>query len=357
MHVTVAICTWNRAEQLDGTLTSLAGVTIPAGVTWDVIVANNNSTDPTEEVLDAHAARLPLTRLFVPRQGKSYALNEIVDRLQGDLVLWTDDDVVFAEDWIASYIDAARRWPEAAFFGGRIIPRFLSAEPDWLRPAWQILAGVYAERELGDEPIPFSSSKLPYGANMAVRVGVQKQYRYNSELGRRGNLLLSCEETELAKQWLIDGHVGMWVPQSRVEHMIPPERLELDYIRRFFFDLARSAHLRRKTSEPLTRFFRGTWYACRAIGYRVVRASHSQTTETRRWMKYLVRNSYCWGRVRAEWGGLPRWLEPPPTKRPDQAKPASATRPESCTPPAATADIRPFVAASSQPARRIFRAA
>ena len=134
MHVTVAIGTWNRAELLDGTLRSLAQATIPAGVTWDVIVANNNCTDHTDAVLDAHAGSLPLSRLHVPRQGRSHALNAMVERLRGDLVLWTDDDVEVAGDWIASYVDAARRWPEAAFFGGRIVPRFLGEEPVWLRP-------------------------------------------------------------------------------------------------------------------------------------------------------------------------------------------------------------------------------
>ncbi len=134
MHVTVTISTWNRATLLDGTLTSLAQVTIPRGVTWEVIVANNNSTDETEEVLRKHSRRLPLTRLFVPQQGKSYAMNQVVDRLGGDLVLWTDDDVCFSRDWVASYLDAAQRWPHAAFFGGQVIPRFLGHEPDWLRP-------------------------------------------------------------------------------------------------------------------------------------------------------------------------------------------------------------------------------
>jgi glucosyl-dolichyl phosphate glucuronosyltransferase len=173
MHVTVAICTWNRANLLDAALTSLAKAAIPDGVTWDVIVANNNSTDHTEDVLDKQAGRIPLTRMFISQQGKSYALNKVVERLEGDLVLWTDDDVVVAENWITSYVDAANRWPEAAFFGGRIIPRFLGEEPGWLRPAWRVVSGVFGARELGDEPFAFDHKRLPFGANMAVRVEMQ----------------------------------------------------------------------------------------------------------------------------------------------------------------------------------------
>jgi glucosyl-dolichyl phosphate glucuronosyltransferase len=315
MHVTVGICTWNRAESLDDTLASLARVAIPAGVTWEVIVANNNSTDRTDDVLDRHAGKLPLIRLFVPQQGKSHALNEVVARLTGDLVLWTDDDVRFSEDWIASYVDAARRWPEAAFFGGHITPCFPGGEPDWLRPAWRTVSGVYAARELGDEPFAFDDKRLPFGANMAVRVGLQKQYRYDPELGRRGDLLLSCEETALMQQWLSDGYVGMWVPQSRVEHVIVPDRLEPDYIRRFFFDLAKSKTQRGKADGPFMPLLRSIWYACQAMKYQTLSVFYPRATRPYRWMKCLARISYHWGRVESQWAGFLHWLRPAAVRR------------------------------------------
>ena len=66
-----------------------------------------------------------------------------------------------------------QRWPDAAFLGGQIVPRFLGPEPPWLRPAWSTVANVYATRELGDEPFPFDRKQLPFGANMACRVAVQ----------------------------------------------------------------------------------------------------------------------------------------------------------------------------------------
>jgi glucosyl-dolichyl phosphate glucuronosyltransferase len=305
MHLTVGICTWNRADLLDGALTSLAQVAVPPGVTWDIIVANNNSTDHTEDVLDRHARRLPLTRLFIAQQGKSHALNEVVRRLEGDLVLWTDDDVRIPPDWIASYVEAARRWPEAGFFGGRIIPQFLGEEPDWLRPAWRTISGVYAARDLGDEPFCFDRKQLPFGANMAVRVALQKKHLYDPELGRRGNLLLSCEETALMEQWLAEGQIGMWVPQSRVEHIITQERLEVDFIRRFFFDLGRSKRPRGIPGGTLRRFFRGLWYTGQVLKYRARSVFCPRTTQPAGWMKCLARINYNRGRVESQWGGFP----------------------------------------------------
>ena len=117
MDITVAICTWNRADLLNATLASLAEMTIPPGVRWRVIVADNNSTDHTQQILDQHQQTLRLERVFVREQGKSHALNRVVRQLEGDLVLWADDDVLVDKNWLEAYVHAAQRWPDAAFFG------------------------------------------------------------------------------------------------------------------------------------------------------------------------------------------------------------------------------------------------
>src|SRR3954466_10143738 len=110
MLVSVAICTWNRAENLDQTLAGLRGLHVPADVEWELLVVNNNSTDATEEVIARHTAQLPLRRLFERKQGLSNARNCAAAAARGDLLLWTDDDVLVDPDWLAVYVDSARRW-------------------------------------------------------------------------------------------------------------------------------------------------------------------------------------------------------------------------------------------------------
>jgi hypothetical protein len=149
---------------------------------------------------------------------------------------------------------------------------------------------------------------------------LQKQYRYDPELGRRGGLLLSCEETALMEQWLSDGHVGMWVPQSRVEHMIMSDRLELDYVRRFFFDLAKSKRPQEKAGWPFMPLFRSVWYACLAMKYQAMSIFYSRATRPYRWMKCLARISYCWGRVESQCGGFLHWLKPAALRRLEQGR-------------------------------------
>ena len=80
---TIAICTWNRAERLGQTLTRLLDLKVPEGVSWQLLVVDNNSTDHTQEVLRRFEGLFPLTHCFEPRQGKSHALNHAVRHATG----------------------------------------------------------------------------------------------------------------------------------------------------------------------------------------------------------------------------------------------------------------------------------
>src|SRR5262249_4948917 len=127
LDVSVAICTWNRAQLLDRTLAEMRRLRVPEDLTWEVLVVNNNCTDQTDEVIARHPGHLPLRRVFEPTPGKSNACNCAVQAAAGALMLWTDDDVLVDADWMAEYVKASRQWPEAAFYGGTIEPWFAVA--------------------------------------------------------------------------------------------------------------------------------------------------------------------------------------------------------------------------------------
>lgn len=245
MRVEIAICTWNRSELLDKTLTNLRNLVIPRGVAWKVLVVNNNCTDATDEVLARHARDLPLRRLFEPQSGVSYARNLASATARGDLLLWTDDDVLVDKHWLERYVEAAQHDPSAAFFGGPVEPWFETPPPAWLLGMLEVpgISGAYAVRRLGARGFRFDadhSREMPYGANFAVRTGVQKQYAFDTRLGRFQKQAISGEETTLLRRIIEDGHYGCWVPTAHVRHFIPTERLTRDFLRRFFIGLGRT---------------------------------------------------------------------------------------------------------------------
>ena len=189
-------------------------------------------------LLTSYEGRLPLRALFEATPGKSAALNRAVCEAQGDLIIWTDDDVLVDPDWVASYAAAADRWPDAAFFGGPIDPWFDGEPPGWLRQIYPKVVGAFSAFDLGKEPRVLTSEALPYGANMAIRTSVQRRYMYDQNLGPTpggGSLAYSLgEETAVMMAIMRDGLVGRWVPDARVRHFIPRGRQTVPYLRKHY---------------------------------------------------------------------------------------------------------------------------
>jgi glucosyl-dolichyl phosphate glucuronosyltransferase len=240
MKLTVAICTWNRAKLLDQTLASMRQLVIPGGVEWELLVVNNNSTDGTDEVLSRHAGQLPLRRLFEPQQGVTFAKNKAVANTSGDLLVWTDDDVLVDPAWLKSYVDAASRWPTALYFGGMVKPRFEVSPPRWLTANLQDFEGLLVIRDLGNQERMLLGEEYPYGANMAFRAEALPDVRFQANLGRKAGEYVGGEETEVFQRLRQKGCPGLWVPSSRVTHFIPKKRMSTDFLWHFYHGMGRT---------------------------------------------------------------------------------------------------------------------
>ena len=104
MDISVIICTYNRAESLPKTFQTLAAMDVPPGLSWELIVVNNNSSDSTEAVVAGFQAKaqFPVKYLFQGRQGKSHALNAGIQAAEGEFVAFTDDDCIVHKHWLKS---------------------------------------------------------------------------------------------------------------------------------------------------------------------------------------------------------------------------------------------------------------
>jgi glycosyltransferase involved in cell wall biosynthesis len=253
--ITVAICTWNRAALLDQTLAAMHGLRIPAGVTWELLVVNNKCTDDTDTVIARHSSALPIRRLFEPERGHSMARNCAVAAATGELLAWTDDDVLVDPEWLVAYVRAAADWPRAAFFGGTIDPWFSVEPPTWVRDHLAEFAFPFAIRQLGPETRPLGASESPFGANMAFRTELLRRFPFNPRLGRRGSVMVSGDESSLFRQMRAAGHAGVWVGSARVRHFIPVERLSARFLRRWY-EGAGMTHVRMEGLPPGVRYFR-----------------------------------------------------------------------------------------------------
>jgi len=240
MLVTVAICTWNRALLLERTLERMIDLQIPSEVKWELLVVDNNCSDNTDKVLDKFLDRLPLRKVFEEKQGHSHARNRAIKEAQGELLLWTDDDVLVDEHWIANYVQVATEFPAASFFGGNVEPWFERPCPPWMQSHLNLIGAVYAIREAPTDGTTVERSYLPFGANMAFRTEALREFPFNPEYGRVASSLRSGDETDVLYRMMDSSKHGIWVRSASVKHFIPAQRMNCRYVYRWFRGLEES---------------------------------------------------------------------------------------------------------------------
>ncbi|HUJ10142.1 MAG TPA: glycosyltransferase [Verrucomicrobiae bacterium] len=238
MNLSVIICTHNRAAILRQTLETFCQLRIDSGLKWELVLVDNNSSDDTRAVADEFRDRLPVRYVFELKQGLSAARNRGAGEAGGEILLFTDDDVDVDPLWLTQFWKAARKNPEAVFWGGKILPRWEKPPPRWLAEnSAQLLGGAMGHLDLGDEPrwLQVGGPETFFGGNMAFRRELLVDGRsFDMDLGRNGAQLVHGEETALIKRLVREGYKGLYVPGAIVYHRTPATNMTELYVRRWF---------------------------------------------------------------------------------------------------------------------------
>lgn len=236
ISVTVCICTYNRDERLKETLKSLAGLRNGPDIKWEVLLIDNNSSDHTKMIAEEFSDRLPLRYVFEPVQGLSNARNRAIRECRSDLLIFTDDDVVVESSWLNEFCKTAGAFPDAAYFGGRVLPYWPTGRPTWLgEESMPLLAGLFVWYDLGRDIHFYRSSELlPYGASFAIRRSLFENITpFRADLGVSGSSLGRGEEVEYISRAISAGYHGVYVGTAVCRHWVDPVRLKLSYMYRY----------------------------------------------------------------------------------------------------------------------------
>ncbi len=242
--LSVLVCTFNRAQLLEETLTCLQQATAPDHCTVEVIVVDNNSSDDTAAVVRRARDSGPFAvRYLVERQqGKSFALNAGLAAAHGDVIALTDDDVLPARDWLVR-ICANFRAADVEFVFGKVLPRWeVAPPPEMLTRRARDIWGPLALIDYGDDAVrydaeSFGRKRLPVGANLALRrQAIERVGGWRTDLGRVDNTLIAGEDRELCVRLYQCGlYSGIYDPTVVVKHLVPASRLTRRYFRTWFF--------------------------------------------------------------------------------------------------------------------------
>ena len=231
MQVTIGIATWNRADLLRQTLESLTTLHVGPQINYRLCICDNNSTDRTPQVVESFANRLPLDYLEEPTQGKSFALNRLLQQARDDGASWlvlTDDDVLVEPDWLEAYGRAIEQYPAACCLGGPILPwlpRPVSGRKKFLLEHYPFL---FALLDVEKDAQMLPPHVTAFGANMAVRCDAVPNEGFNTRLGPSRSGRVSGEEVDLIERMIAGGGLGRegWlVAGPRVRHYVHPMRM------------------------------------------------------------------------------------------------------------------------------------
>jgi glycosyltransferase involved in cell wall biosynthesis len=231
----VVLPTFKRPELLSQTLDSLAMATLPVGLQVTVWIVDNNSNDETPEVVARYRQKFPMAiqYLLEKQPGSSAAMNAGIRAGSGDVIGLINDDERIDGSWFKVIYRLCTECDQYSFFGGPYLPAWGGRKPDWFISKYGSVIGAVSA---GDEPREYGADLVLMAGNAVIkRCALNEVGLFNTRLGRTGNGLLSCEDEELYGRLLEAGHKGLYCPELKIHHYVPPERLTRAYYRKWFW--------------------------------------------------------------------------------------------------------------------------
>ena len=221
--ISVVICAYTekRWEQLCEAVESV----IRAGAS-DVIVVIDHNPGLLARATDRFAAASVLENTYPP--GLSGARNSGVERAQGGVIAFIDDDAVATPGWLEELADGYASDSTMAV-GGHIKPLWQDdTRPSWFPQEFDWVVGC-SYRGLPSQSAPVRNL---IGCNMSFRRSVFEDVGgFVSGIGRIGAVPVGCEETEFcirATRQRPDQEI-LYRPSARVWHLVEASRESVRY--------------------------------------------------------------------------------------------------------------------------------
>ncbi|MGE0267445.1 MAG: glycosyltransferase [Candidatus Omnitrophota bacterium] len=236
MNISVCISTYNRSSSLKRTIESLLKQERLEGIHLEIMIIDHNCTDNTRDMVHGFIANsgMDIKYLFEPKPSLSEARNRAIRDSGGEIIAFTDDDVIVDQLWVCSIARAFRETGCDAL-SGKILPVYPENTPDWIKDHQEFLNGPFVYRNHGDESRFYDDTMLPFvGAHMVFRRECFKEHGFfTSEFGP-GTDFPYGEDVEMFYR-LFGRKKIYYCAECIVWHVHSPERVTFKYINRWFY--------------------------------------------------------------------------------------------------------------------------
>jgi GT2 family glycosyltransferase len=199
--VTAIVVAFDSAHALPGCLGALMAAGVPA------IVVDNASTDDSAVIAEGQGARVIRS---ARNEGYGRANNAGARAALTEFILIVNPDVVVENGAVAALLDAARRYPDAAFFAPRIV------EPSgrvFFQP--RSLLASYLTNPTGKLALPEGEACAPFFSGACFLIRRDLFLRLG---GFDENIFLFYEDDDLCRRVAEAGSALIYVPQAVVRH-------------------------------------------------------------------------------------------------------------------------------------------
>ena len=228
VKISIIIPTINRATDLKKALLSTLNQSFPQEE-YEIIVVDNNSTDNTSQVIEEcnKSDSKEVVYIKEPNIGLQNARHTGAKIAQGEILAYTDDDVICEPNWLSELI---RPYSDqgVACVGGKILPKWEAKPAKWIRR--ERYRGGLSLLDWGDETKELRTPDI-YGSNFSIRKSVLFEVGgFNPD--SFGDIWLGDGETGLLRKVLKAGYKVIYTPEAVVWHVISRGRLTIQYFKK-----------------------------------------------------------------------------------------------------------------------------
>lgn len=232
--LTVAICTYNRADRLSKLIKALREQF--CSIPFEILIVDNNSTDETQEVLSKFiTVEEPQVRVIIEeKQGIVPARNRAIMESMGSQFLYFMDDDELPLPGLLEAVVHSLIVEGADCVGGRVRVVFNKHRPKWLTDD---LLGFFAEVDYGNKSFWIKDHKHKiWTCNVGYKTALFKDgLLFDQRYNREGKNIGGGEDEIMFNRLFETGVKMRYRPDMVVEHFVEEWRVRRSYFIRLHY--------------------------------------------------------------------------------------------------------------------------